>query len=335
MFSFWTILYFLFGFYLLIKSADVFVDGSAGIAKKLKIPKLIVGLTLVAFGTSAPEATVSIIAALQGSADLSVGNIIGSNIVNIAFILGIASLLRTLPVSKGTFFKGVPLCILSSAVLIVIGYDSFFQNHGVDFNILSLGDGILLLFFFIIFLYYIFGDFKSTKSSEHEIEVKEKRYYRHSYWFLGLMIVGGLVGILIGGKLVVDNAVIFARAFGVSETLIGLTIVAFGTSLPELVTSVVAALKNEKDIAVGNIVGSNIFNIFFVLGITSVIIPVNFDKQLVLDAVFSLFVTFVFYFLLLPKKELNRFGGFMLLFLYVIYIVGIVVREFYFSGVFI
>ncbi len=327
MLSFWTILFLFFGFYLLIKSADVFVDGAAGLAKRYKVPKLIVGLTLVAFGTSAPEATVSMIAALQGSADISIGNVIGSNVANIALILGISALLRVLPVSKSTLTHGIPLSILAMVVLIVLGYDTFFQNHGVEFNRITLGDGLILLFFFVVFLYYIFGDFKSTQQQEEEIEKKEMKHYRDSVWFLSLMIAGGLAGIMVGGKLVVDQAVLIASALGVSEALIGLTIVAIGTSLPELVTSVVAALKNEKDIAIGNIVGSNVFNVFLVLGMTAVVIPVNFDPALLVDAVYTLFVTIVFYLMMVKQKQLTRFSGAVLLALYVFYIASLAFRE--------
>ncbi len=327
MLSFWTILFLLFGFYLLIKSADIFVDGAAGLAKKYKVPKLIVGLTLVAFGTSAPEATVSLIAALQGSADIAIGNVIGSNVANIALVLGVAALLRAIPVSKSTLSHGIPLSILAMVVLIVMGYDTFFQNHGVEFNRLTLGDGLILLFFFVVFLYYIFGDFKSAQVQEDEIEKKEMQHYRDSIWFLALMIVGGLAGIMVGGKLVVDQAVVIATALGISEAIVGLTIVAVGTSLPELVTSIVAALKNEKDIAIGNIVGSNIFNVFLVLGLTAVVIPVNFDPALLVDAVYTLAVTILFFLILLKQKQLTRFSGAVLLASYVLYIVSLVFRE--------
>lgn len=331
MLSFWTILFLLFGFYLLIKSADVFVDGAAGLAKKYNVPKLIVGLTLVAFGTSAPEGTVSLIAALQGSADISVGNVIGSNLANIALVLGVAALIKAIPVSKSTLTHGIPLSILAMVVLIVVGYDSFFQNHYVAFNKISLGDGLILLFFFVVFLYYIFGDFKSAQQQEEDMEKREMRHYRDSIWFLSLMIVGGLAGIMVGGKLVVDQAVVIAMALGISEAIVGLTIVALGTSLPELVTSVVAAFKNERDIAIGNIVGSNVFNVFLVLGLTSVVIPVNFDPALMVDAVYTLAVTIIFFLILLIRKQLTRFAGGVLLTLYVVYIASLVFRD-SFSG---
>jgi cation:H+ antiporter len=323
---FWTLLFLAFGFFLLIKSANILVDGAAGLAKKYGIPKLIVGLTLLAFGTSAPEGTVSVIAAVQGNTDISLGNIIGSNIANIALVLGAAATLRKLTVRRKTVTKEIPLSVLAMIVLIIMSYDNVFHG-GVEYNYLSLGDGLILISFFIIFLYYIFGDLKSTKIKEEEIEKKEKIHYKDTLWYLSLLIVGGLAGILVGGKLVVDQAVSIATIFGVSEALIGLTIVALGTSLPELVTAVVAALKNEDDIAIGSIVGSNIFNVFLVGGVTAVISPLNFDPALLFDAFFALFITAIFYILLRKERELSRFYGFILLFFYGVYIVSITFRE--------
>ncbi len=333
MFSFWTILFLFFGFYLLIKSADILVDGAAGMAKRFKIPRLIIGLTLVAFATSAPEMTVSLIAAIQGSVDMSIGNVIGSNIANIALVLGSAALIRNISVSRSTLTKGIPLSILAMAVLIFIGYDTIFQNHNVAFNRLTLGDGLILLCFFIVFLYYIYGDFKSTQIREEEIEKKERRHYKDSLWFLSLMIFGGLAGIMVGGKLVVDQAVVIAAALGVSEALVGLTVVALGTSLPELVTAVVAAYKKENDIAVGSIVGSNVFNVFLVLGVTSSFVTLNFEPRLIVDAIYTLFVTLLFYVFLVKEKQLTRLSGTVLLFLYVIYIVSLTFRETIFAYV--
>lgn len=325
--TFWTILFLIFGFFLLIKCADILVDGAAGLAKKFNIPKVIVGLTLVAFGTSAPEGTVSIIAAMQGNANISLGNVIGSNIANIALVLGIAAIMRTITVRRVTITKEIPLSILAVAALIFLGYDQFFQQQDVGFNNLALGDGLMLLSFFVVFLYYIFGDLKSTQQQEEQIEKKERAHFRETYWYLGLLIVAGLAGILVGGKLVVDQAVIIAAAFGVSEALIGLTIVAVGTSLPELATAVVAALKNEDDIAVGTIMGSNIFNVFLVIGVTALIRPLTFDPTLLLDSFFALFITMLFYIFLMKEKKLTRFYGSILVFFYVIYLVSLGFRE--------
>lgn len=305
------------------------MDGAAGLAKRFGVPKLIVGLTLIAFATSAPEGTVSIIAAVQGNADIAVGNIIGSNLANIALVLAVAAIIKKISVSKNTITKGIPLNILALLVLMVMGFDSFFQNGGEETNnVLSLGDGFILMFFFIIFLYYIFGDLTSTQVQEEEIAKKERAHFRETLWFLSMMVFGGLAGIMVGGKLVVDQAILIAGYLGVSEAMIGLTIVALGTSLPELVTSVVAAFKNERDIAIGTIVGSNVLNVFLVLGVTSIITPVPFDPNLLFDLSFTLFVTMLFYiFLLKEKRELTRFYGFVLFTMYCLYFVSIAFRE--------
>lgn len=331
MFSVWTILVLLFGFLLLIKSADVLVGGAAGLAKKYRVPQLVIGLTLVAFATSAPEGSVSIIAALQGSSDLSIGNVIGSNLANIALVLGVAALIRTIPVSHNTMTKGIPLNILALVIVVVLGYDVFFQNHAVAFNRFSLGDGFILMCFFIVYLYYIFGDLKSTQIQKVAMEKIEQTNYRQSSWFLASMMLAGLVGLLVGGKLVVDQAIILARFFGISQAVIGLTIVALGTSLPELVTSVVAALRNEKDIAVGNIVGSNVFNVFLVLGVTSMIGQPNFDPMLLYDTLFALFVTGVLYVFVIKEKKIARLSGYILIGLYVVYLLSLTFREYFLS----
>lgn len=325
--TFWTFLFLIFGFFLLIKSADVLVDGAAGLAKKFNVPKVIIGLTLVAFGTSAPEGTVSLIAAIQGSSDISLGNVIGSNIANIALVLGSAAMIRTLTVRRVTVTKEIPLSILAVLALIIMGYDQVFQTHDAGFNIISLGDGLILLSFFVVFLYYIFGDLKSTQVQEEQIEKKEKLNYKETYWYLALLMLASLAGIMVGGKLIVDQAMVIAAAFGVSEALIGLTIVAIGTSLPELATAVVAALKNEDDIAVGTIMGSNIFNVFLVIGFTAVIRPLTFDPMLLLDSFFALFIIILFYIFLLREKSLSRFYGSILVFFYIVYLVSLGFRE--------
>lgn len=327
MFDFWSLLFLVFGFFLLIKAADVLVDGAAGLAKKYGVPKMVIGLTLVAFGTSAPEGTVSLLAAIQGSGSMSVGNVIGSNTANVALVLGTTAILRKIPVRSNTLTKGVPLNILALIVLIVMGYDIFFQNGNVAINRLTLGDGIILLSFFVIFLYYIFSDLKAEKVQEKEIEKKERQHEGDPTWKLVSMSVGGLIGVVLGGKLVVDNAVLLATVLGVSQALIGLTLVAVGTSLPELVTSVVAALKKENDIAVGNIVGSNVFNVFLVLGITSVVIPLHFDPILLVDALFALFITVLFYIFLVKDRGLTKFYGAVLVFFYIGYLASLGFRE--------
>ncbi|MBD3328320.1 calcium/sodium antiporter, partial [Candidatus Peregrinibacteria bacterium] len=266
MFSIWTIIFLLFGFFLLIKSADYLIDGAAGLAKQAKIPKIVIGLSLVAFGTSAPEFTVSLISAVQGSSDIGLGNVIGSNIANIALVLAVAAMFKNVPVTKSTLTRGIPLSFLAMFALLVLGYDVWFHGADVGQNFLTLGDGLIFLSFFIIFVYYVYGDLKSTQIQEEEIKRIERKWYQKKWWYLALLVGGGLLGLIIGGKLIVDNAVITANFFGVSEALIGLTIIAMGTSLPELAIVVVAAMKHENDLAVGSIIGSSIFNIFLVLG---------------------------------------------------------------------
>ncbi len=317
---FWIVLFLILGFALLIKSADYFVNGAAGIAKCFNIPKTIIGLTLVAFGTSVPELTVSILSATQNNPDLTVGNIIGSNIANIALILGSAAILRSLPVQPNTATRDIPLNILASTVFLILGFDQFFQNQSVTFNRYSLGDGIILLSFFIIFIYYIYGYFRASKNKEKIIEKKENIHQKDPILKLIFMILGGLVGVFVGGKLVVDNAVLLARFFHLSEAFIGLTLVAVGTSLPELMTSLVAAVKKESDIAIGNIVGSNIFNIFLVLGATAVIHPINFDPKLIVDSIFLLFFSLVLFIFVNKNQQLSRLGGLFLLCSYFIYL---------------
>lgn len=323
----WNILFLLVGFYLLLKAANALVDGSAGAARVLGIPKIIVGLTLIAFGTSAPEGTISLIAALEGNSDISIGNIVGSNIANIALILGIAALINPLEVTRGTVNRGIPLNVLATFVLLVLGYDVFFQNHNVTFNRLTLGDGLIFLCFFVVYLYYIHADLKETKAQEETISRKEKKESKESWWKLLLMIVIGLIGVITGGKLVVDNAAIIASALGVSDAIIGLSIIAVGTSLPELTTSLVAAYKRENDLAIGNIIGSNVFNIFLVLGVSSTATTLNFNVLLVPDMLIMLALVLLLFLFVCKERILKRWHGIVLLFSYCAYLFFLVSRE--------
>jgi cation:H+ antiporter len=328
---FWTFLFLLFGFFLLIKSAEILIDGAAGLAKRSGIPKIVIGLTLVAFGTSAPEATVSIVSAVQNISDIAVGNIIGSNIANTALIIGALCMLRTVPVLQTTFTRGLPLNILAILVLIVLGYDVFFQNNTVVFNRFSLGDGLILILFFIIFLYYVYGDFKFAGAMENEIVKKERKFFKNKLGILILMIVVGVIGLITGGNLVVKYAVELAAVFGLSQAVIGVTVVALGTSLPELVTSVVAVVKNEDDMAIGNIIGSNVFNIFLVLGVSSIIHPLDFAPKFLADLTFLFGITVLLFGLIGEKRQLTKRHGMMLLASYFMYLVFLALRE---SGIF-
>ena len=253
------------GLVILILGAEGLVRGASSIARSFRISPLVIGLTVVSFGTSAPELTVNLLSAVQGSPDLAVANVIGSNIVNILLILGICAIIVPLSVKSSTVWKEIPLAFLGVLLIFIMGNDRLFD--GTPLNILTRTDGIALLALMVIFMYYIFGIAKSDR--EKAVDAKLNKEQENIVQYSTLAAIGltaaGLVGLVLGGRLLVDGAVDIAKAAGLSEALIGLTIVAIGTSLPELATSVVAALKRQADIAIGNIVGSNIFNVFFVL----------------------------------------------------------------------
>lgn len=315
-----TVLFLLLGFAFLIKGADFMVEGASSLAKRWGISPLVIGLTVVAFGTSAPELIVSVLSSLNGSSDIAVGNVLGSNIANILLILGVAAIITPLGVSKGTVWKEIPLSLLAILVLGVIGNDVLID--GGTLSSVSRIDGLILLAFFIIFLYYTYGISK-VQGDNAASEIKERK----ALISVG-MVALGLLGLIFGGKWVVDSAIEIATGFGLSEQLVGLTIVAVGTSLPELVTSAVAAYKKNVDIAVGNVVGSNLFNVFFVLGTSAVINPLNFNTTLNLDigvAVFASLLLFVFMFLG-KKHHLERFQGVFFILTYVAYVAYLVMR---------
>ena len=292
------------GFVLLIKGADWFVDGASGIAAKMGIPQLVIGLTIVAMGTSAPEAAVSISAALKGSADITIGNIVGSNILNILIILGLAALFAVLHVAKSTVKIEMPFMIVITAVLLLLGMD----------GTISLIDGIILLVLFAVFLVYLF-----MLSKKQGGDVPEEHHKELSMGKALLMVIIGLVLIILGSNLAVDGATAIARIFGMSERFIGLTIVALGTSLPELVTSVNAARKGNADIAIGNIVGSNIFNILFVIGISALITPVPFSLAFIPDMLVAIGAAVLLWVICLVGKKLNRPCGIIMLVCYALY----------------
>ncbi|MDO5154661.1 MAG: calcium/sodium antiporter [Eubacteriales bacterium] len=292
------------GFGMLVKGADWFVDATAGIARKYGIPQLVIGLTIVAMGTSLPEAAVSITAALEGNAEITIGNIVGSNILNIWIILGISSLIATLTIQKSTFFIEIPYMIFVTIVLMIMGMTG---------GLVDRVEGIILWLLFLVYLVYLFFLAKKGASDEQE----EKR----SSWLLLLLAVAGGVLIIWGSKITVDSARALAGYFGISERFIGLTIVALGTSLPELVTSVIAAKRGNADIAIGNIVGSNIFNILFVVGSSSLIIPTLFDARFVIDTAIAVFTGVVLWLAVFRTKTLARTWGIMMLAFYAIYFV--------------
>lgn len=313
------------GFVLLVKGADLFVEGSSKLAKILRIPPIIIGLTIVAFGTSTPEAAVSISASINGSEGISLGNVIGSNLVNISLILGLTTVITPMFVQKKTIVKEIPLALLGSVALLVMLLDTSLTSETV--NSLSRTDGIILLLFFGVFVYYIVEVAIKNKNNQ-KIYFIEKDDKKPSVLPSLLKLFIGLGGLVLGGWLVVKYGQEIALSLGMSETLVGLTIVAIGTSLPELVTSVTAALKKESEIALGNIIGSNIFNIMFVLGISSTINPITINSNIVIDIALMIMVTFVvMIFATTHKRKINRIEGSVLLTIYLAYLTFILIRN--------
>ena len=311
------ILLLVLGFALLVKGADWFVDGAAGIATKFGIPQLVIGLTIVAMGTSAPEAAVSITAAFAGNAEITIGNIVGSNVLNILIILGITALVYPVAVQKSSLIFDIPVVLFATAILFVLGYDG---------NISRL-DGIIMLVIFVAYLFFLFWDAKRPKKLEsaevqqEEAENEETKNEGKNLSLLKALIftVIGLVLIVAGSNFVVKSATFIATALGLSQRFIGLTIVALGTSLPELFTSVTAAMKKNSDIAVGNIVGSNIFNILFIVGLSGLIIPVPFAPAFRFDTLVSGVAAILLLLCSLPKKRLSRIAGIFFLICYAVY----------------
>ena len=273
------------GFAVLIVGADYLVKGASSIAKKLKVSDLIIGLTVVSFGTSAPELAVNIIASTSGAPGMAVGNVVGSNIFNLLVIVGLAAILRPINLKSSLVKIEIPYAILAAFVLIVVSGDYLF---GEGDGVISRSDGMLLLLFFSIFIYYIFLSAKKGQINADDAP-KEEKYY--PVWLSAIYVLGGLAALVFGGDLIVSNATELARGWGMSDTVIGLTIVAAGTSLPELATSMMAAYRGNSDIAIGNVVGSNIFNVFFILGVSATITPLPFQSQSMIDAVVAALAT--------------------------------------------
>ena len=304
------------GFVCLVKGADWFVDGAVGIATKFGIPQIVIGLTIVAMGTSAPEAAVSITAALQGSADITIGNVVGSNILNILIILGLSALIYPLKVEKTTIWVDIPVMIGATILLFALGYDG---------TVSRLDAGILLVIFaaYLGFLFYLTKKNKSEEklltSSDIEKENSEETEKKLSLPKALILTAIGLGLIILGSNFAVDAATAIARMVGLSERFIGLTIVALGTSLPELFTSVSASIKKNSDIAIGNIVGSNIFNILFIVGLSGLIIPVPFEAAFRFDTLVALGAAAMLFVFALPKKQLPKFTGLIMLLSYAVY----------------
>ena len=319
------------GLAMLVKGADVFVDGSSQIAKRLNVSERVIGLTLVAFGTSFPELSISVIAAINGSAGIAIGNVVGSNIFNICVVLGILAVIRPVAVSKSMVYKDIPMGILTAIVLFVLLFDTIFTGDSV--NLLTRSDALILLLFFVIFLYYTFYDVKKTESIGLETSaistdstVVAMPTKPHSLTKNIVLIILGLGGVLLGGEFVVNGGTGLAETFGMSHTLIGLSIVAIGTSLPEITTGIVALLKGKDDIAIGNIVGSSVFNVLFVLGATALITPITLTVNILLDIVVMTVVTVFLFFTSRSKGQVSRGEGIFFLMVYIVYFIYIIHR---------
>lgn len=294
------------GFLMLVKGADWFVDGAAGIADRFGVPQLIIGLTIVAMGTSAPEAAVSITAGLKNNAGITIGNIVGSNILNVLIILGITSLIVAVAVANSTIRYEIPFMLFITVLLMGMGYTG---------QKISFWEGIVL---WIVFLFYLGYLFVMAKKKQED---QTQEYQKLPIWKLLLAVLVGLVAVVWGSDITVDAATALAKGFGLSERFIGLTIVALGTSLPELVTSVSAAIKGKADIAIGNIVGSNIFNILFVVGTTALIIPVVFEPKFLMDTFIAFGAGLVLLLCVAKRKKLVRMHGVIMLIGYIAYFI--------------
>ncbi len=302
------------GFVLLIKGADFFVDGSSSVAKRLRVPSLIIGMTIVAMGTSLPECSVSISAALAHNTGVAVGNAVGSNIFNLMVVCGVCALFCPLTVNKSTLRGEFPFSVLVAILLMILGWLG-----------MSLGrlDGLVLLVFFAFFLGWMIT---SAIRNRQNTDSSEEEYKIRPIWQCVIFIIGGAAAIAVGGDFVVDSASAIAKTFGMSQNLIGLTIVAFGTSLPELVTSIVAAKKQEVDMALGNVIGSNIFNILFVLGIAAAISPMAFHMENIIDIIALVAMSIIVLCFAWSKEKIERLEGAVMLAIYVGYAVYICMR---------
>ena len=319
------LIYILFGlgFVVLIKGADLLVLGSSSIAKRFNVSEMIIGLTIVSFGTSLPELLVNLTASFKGSSEIAIGNIFGSNIANILLILGVSSIIRALPITKNIYFSEIPFSLIATLLVGFLANAALLSDHRV--LTLSRLDGSILLVFFCLFLGYIYVVHRSNETPQDvTINTSELLSKKKSV----LYILGGLVGLYFGGDWVVNGAVKIAQDFGLSETFIGLTVIAIGTSLPELFTSAVAAYKNNTDIAVGNVVGSNIFNLLWILGISAVVRPLPFDVASNTDIVMIIFASALLLFAVAVGKgaKIVRWEGALFVLVYLGYIYYLVQR---------
>ena len=306
------------GFVFLIKGADFFVEGASAVAKKLHVPALVIGMTIVAMGTSLPELSVSVTASIAGSNQLAIGNVVGSNIFNLMVVLGSCALFSALEVSDDTIKKDLPFSIICTVALMVMGLIGTSVGHI---------DGAILLVLFILFLSSMLRAAKKSRTTAAAIAEEDNEIVDIPTWLCIIYIIGGAVAIKYGGDWVVDSCTTLALKFGMSETLVGLTIVALGTSLPELVTSIVAAKKNELDMAIGNVVGSNIFNILLILGVAGAISPMTFLTVNAIDTLILVAFSVIVGLMCLKKKNLNKANGIIMLLLYAVYLGYIILRD--------
>jgi cation:H+ antiporter len=315
------------GFYILVKGADFFLKGAVSLSLKFKIPAIIIGLTVVAFGTSAPELFVSGISALKGLGEITLGNIIGSNIANILLVLGLASIFYPLKAPDKVVVREIPFMILTAFALFFIADDLLFNLATQSF--ISRGDSLILLLFFSIFMYYLIFDairsIDQNEITEEFKEIEESKILPTKLMLLFMLF--GLLGLAFGGRLVVDNATLLALSLGISQSLVGLTIVAIGTSLPELVTTVMAAKNKQTDIAIGNIVGSNVFNTVFILGVAGFINPIYFNQNLRPDIVLMILVSLVLMIMVLRGKKISLREGVILFVSYIFYMIFVIARR--------
>lgn len=310
------IIYLLLGFVIIIKGSDMLVDGSVNLAKFLKIPTLVIGLTIVAIATGVPEIAISISSSLKGSNGLLLGNLLGSNIFNILFILGLIAIIKPLYIKKEIILKNYAFALLSCLVLFIISYDIYFGDSLV--NLITRTEGILLLCFAGIFLYSTV--LEATLDKNIKVEKGKFSFKDILYIIVGIALIG------LSAEVIVNSAVNISKWLGIGEDLIGLTIIAVGTNLPELVTSIVAVRKGEVDIAIGNLVGTNIYNIFLILGLAATINPIVISSNAFIDIIVLAITSFIVYIFIQHKKDINRKEGIIMILLYIIYIVYVVIR---------
>lgn len=317
-----NILLMIVGLVLLLVGANYLTEGASAIAKRFNISEFVIGLTIVAIGTSAPEFVVSIISALNGVSDVAIGNILGSNIFNILMILGVTALIRPIKIERNTLARDIPFGLLAAAVLAICGLDMWLNG---DTGIIARSEGLLMVCFFIVFMTYSFITANREDSAETAQPTENKQ---HPIWLEIVMIAGGLLGLIFGGELFLKHATSFARQIGISEAIIAVTLMAGGTSMPELITCIIAATKNKGQMALGNVIGSNIFNIFLILGITSSISPLSLGNILPIDLVIlvaaSLLVVITAF--TFRRNEIDRTEGAIFVLLYISYIVFLLMR---------